>query len=117
MLAIIGLCVFCHSMRHICCTTDVFYLILQPKADPCNCHLKVYLHPELLELPKWEALRADLGPNNFDTIGERGPLSSDSITPGAIGTGLHGFMSDGPLGDKRHYERQSIPGPQAAADS
>jgi hypothetical protein len=71
--------------------------------------LKVYVHPELLELPEWEALRADLRPANFDTIGKQGPLSSDRITPGAIETGLHGFMIDSALGDKRHYERQSVP--------
>jgi hypothetical protein len=85
---------------------------LQPEADPRKCHLKVYVHPELLELPEWEALRADLGPKNFNTIGEQGPLSSDRIAPGAIGTGLHGFMSDGALGDKRHYKRQSVLGPK-----
>jgi hypothetical protein len=110
-----GLCLCCHLMRHICYTTDICFWNLQPEADPCNCHLKVYVHPELLKLPEWKALRRDLGPENFDTIGTQGPLSSNRITPGSIGSGLHGFMSDGPLGDNATTSGRAYPAPSSSA--
>jgi hypothetical protein len=74
-----------------------------------DVHLKAYIHQSLVETEKWAQLERDF---ELKKLGK--PLTSwgNWLTPGGIGVGICGFVTNGAKSDKKHYDQQSVPGPK-----
>lgn len=82
---------------------------VQPANNPQDVIFKAYIHEDALssDPEEWAAIISELG---LSELGE--PLKTPGLTAGGIGQMAHGWSTNGPKGDQKHYERQSLPGPK-----